>query len=73
MTKYKYELCIFITNPEDKEIISKYQQKIESNKFQDSGFDIFMPNDGANYLSDTKNTMVSIDGARFLGLGLVNS
>jgi dUTP pyrophosphatase len=70
MTKYKYELCIYITNPEDKEMISKYQQKIESNKFQDSGFDIFMPNDGVDYLSDTKNTMVSIDGARFLGLGL---
>ena len=64
MTKYKYELCIYITNPEDKEIISKYQQKIESNNFQDSGFDIFMPNDGVDYLSDIK------DGARFLGLGL---
>ena len=64
MTKYKYELCIYITNPEDKEMISKYQQKIESNKFQDSGFDIFMPNDGVDYLADTK------DGARFLGLGL---
>jgi dUTP pyrophosphatase len=70
MTKYKYELCIFIINPEDKEIISKYKQKIESNKFQDSGFDIFMPNDGSHYLSDTKNTMISIDGARFLGLGM---
>lgn len=70
MTKYKYELCIYITNPEDKEMISKYKKKIESNNFQDSGFDIFMPNDGAYYLSDTKNTMVSIDGARFLGLGL---
>ena len=64
MTKYKYELCIYITNPVDKEMISKYQQKIESNKFQDSGFDIFMPNDGSHYLYDTK------DGARFLGLGL---
>ena len=64
MPKYKYELCIYITNPEDKEIISKYQQKIESNKFQDSGFDIFMPNDGVDYLADTK------DGTRFLGLGL---
>ena len=64
MTKYKYELCIYITNPEDKEMISKYQQKIESNKFQDSGFDIFMPDNGVDYLSDTK------DSARFLGLGL---
>ena len=64
MPKYKYELCIYITNPVDKEMISKYQQKIESNKFQDSGFDIFMPNDGAHYLADIK------DGARFLGLGL---
>lgn len=64
MTKHKYELCIYITNPEDKGIISKYQQKIESNKFQDSGFDIFMPNDGSHYLADIK------DGARFLGLGL---
>jgi dUTP pyrophosphatase len=70
MTEYKYELCIFINNPEDKEMITKYQQKIESNKFQDSGFDIFMPNDGAHYLSNTKNTMVSIDGASFLSLGL---
>ncbi len=70
MTEYKYELCIFITNPEDKEMISKYQQKIESNTFQDSGFDIFMPNNGAYYLSDTKNTIVSIDGSRFLGLGI---
>jgi dUTPase len=70
MTKYKYELFIFITNPEDKEMISKYKQKIESNKFQDSGFDIFMPNDGAHYLSDKKNTMNAIDGARFLGLGI---
>ena len=70
MTKYKYELCIYITNPEEKEMISKYQQKIESNKFQDSGFDIFMPNDGSHYLSNTNNTMISIDGARFLGLGM---
>ena len=70
MRKYKYELCIFITNPQDKEIISKYQKKIESNNFQDSGFDIFMPNDGAYYLSDTQNNMGSINGARFLGLGL---
>jgi len=45
-------------------MISKYQKKIESNKFQDSGFDIFMPIDGAHYLADTK------DGARFLGLWL---
>ncbi len=70
MTKNKYVLCIYITNPEDKEMISKYEKKIESNNFQDSGFDIFMPNDGSYYLSDTKKTMVSIDGARFLGLGL---
>jgi len=70
MTNYKYELCIYINNPEDKEMISKYHQKIESNKFQDSGFDIFMPNDGVYYLSDTKNSVDTIDGARFLGLGL---
>ena len=70
MRKYKYELLIFITNLEDTEMISKYSQKIESNNFQDSGFDIFMPNDGSHYLADTKKTMVSIDGARFLGLGL---
>jgi dUTPase len=70
MTKYKYELLIFITNLEDKEMISKYQQKIESNNFQDSGFDIFMPNDGAYYLADTQKEMTAIDGARFLGLGL---
>ena len=70
MITCKYELLIFITNPEDTEIISKYKKKIESNNFQDSGFDIFMPNDGAYYLSDTKNTMTTIDGARFLGLGL---
>ena len=70
MRKYKYELLIFITNLEDTEMISKYSQKIESNNFQDSGFDIFMPNVGSHYLADTKKTMVSIDGARFLGLGL---
>jgi dUTP pyrophosphatase len=70
MSKYKYELCIFIIPEKDKEIFSKYQQKIESNKFQDSGFDIFMPHDGAYYLSYTQNTIVSIDGARFLGLGI---
>ena len=38
MIACKYELLIFITNNNDKEIISRYQQKIESNKFQDSGF-----------------------------------
>ena len=70
MINYKYELLIYITQKDDKEMLSKYQQKIESNKFQDSGFDIFMPNDGAYYLSDTKNMMVSIDGARFLHLGI---
>ena len=70
MIACKYELLIFITNKNDKEIIFKYHQKIELNNFQDSGFDIFMPNDGIHYLSDTKNTMVRIDGARFLGLGL---
>ena len=70
MITCKYELLIFITNPEDKEIISKYQKKIELNNFQDSGFDIFMPNDGLYYLSNTHNKMTTIDGARFLGLGL---
>jgi dUTPase len=70
MMIHKYELCIYITNPDDREIITKYQEKILSNKFQDSGFDIFIPNDGAHYLSDTQKSMVSIDGARFLGLGL---
>ena len=70
MIACKYELLIFITNNNDKEIILKYNQKIELNNFQDSGFDIFMPNDGLQYLSDTKNTMASIDGARFLGIGL---
>lgn len=70
MITCKYELLIFITNQADKEIISKYEQKIESNKYQDSGFDIFMPYDGAYYLSDTKKSMDKIDGARFLGLGI---
>ena len=31
---------------------------------------MYQINNGAHYLSDTNNTMVSIDGARFLGLGL---
>jgi hypothetical protein len=44
--------------------------KCSPNKLQDSGFDIFMPNDRAHYLSDTQKSIVSIDGARFLGLGL---
>jgi dUTPase len=70
MINYKYELLIYITQKDDKEMLSKYQQKIESNKFQDSGFDIFMPYDGIYYLSDTKKSMDKIDGARFLGLGL---
>jgi dUTP pyrophosphatase len=68
--KNKYELYIFITNPEDKELLLKYEQKIESNKFQDSGFDIFMPHDGAYYLTDLQNIMIRIDGARFLSLGI---
>jgi dUTPase len=66
----KYELYLYIIDQKDEEIIDKYKQKIESNTFQDSGFDIFMPNNGAHYLSDTKKTMVTIDGARFLGLGI---
>jgi dUTPase len=70
MKKCKYELLIFITKSEDKEMIYKYQQKIESNNFQDSGFDIFIPNDGSYYLANSQNKMTTIDGARFLNLGI---
>ena len=75
MSNYKYELSIYITNQSDNELVARYckkvgehNQKIYDRLFADSGFDIFMPFDG-NYYLNNKNC-ASIDGARFLGLGL---
>ncbi len=75
MSNYKYELSIYIMNQSDAELVSRYRkkvgehnQKIRESVFPDSGFDIFMPFDGDYYL--TNKNCASIDGARFLGLGL---
>lgn len=75
MSNYKYELSIYLTNQSDAELVARYRkkvgehnQKIYDRLFSDSGFDIFMPFDGDYYLNN-KNC-ASIDGARFLGLGL---
>ena len=75
MSNYKYELSIYIMNQPDAELVALYRkkvgehnQKIRESVFPDSGFDIFMPFDGDYYLNN-KNC-ASIDGARFLGLGL---
>ena len=75
MSNYKYELYIYIMNQSDAELVSRYRkkvgehnQKIRDRLFADSGFDIFMPFDGDYYLNN-KNC-ASLDGARFLGLGL---
>jgi hypothetical protein len=76
MSNYKYELSIYIMNQSDTELVAQYRkkvgehnQKIRDRLFADSGFDIFMPFDGDDYLNN-KNCAVNIDGARFLGLGL---
>jgi hypothetical protein len=62
-------------NQSDAEIVARYRkkvgehnQKIYDRLFADSGFDIFMPLDGDNYLMN--QNCGNIDGARFLGLGL---
>ena len=62
-------------NQSDAELVARYRkkvgehnQKIRDYLFADSGFDIFMPLGGDYYLNN-KNC-ASIDGARFLGLGL---
>ena len=75
MSNYKYELSIYIMNQSDTELVARYRkkvgehnQKIRDRIFSDSGFDIFMPFDG-DYYSMNQNC-ASIDGARFLGLGL---
>jgi dUTPase len=75
MSNYKYELSIYIMNQSDAELMAQYRkkvgehnQKIRDRLFADSGFDIFMPFDGDYYLNN-KNC-ASLDGARFLGLGL---
>ncbi len=72
MSNYKYELSIYIMNQSDAEFVSRYRkkvgehnQKIRDRLFADSGFDIFMPLDNVD-----QHSCVSIDGARFLGLGL---
>jgi dUTPase len=75
MSDYKYELSIYINNQLDNEFISRYREKvvehnrkIEVNSSPDSGFDLFMPYNGEYYL--TTKSDGTIDGARFLGLGL---
>jgi dUTPase len=88
----KYELYIYLSkNQDDKEWVQRYKQKVSAHNQKihdatatpDSGFDLFMPNDGADYGYGVDNLISrqfisnpgitsseSVDGARSLNLGV---
>jgi dUTPase len=87
----KYELYIYLSkNQTDPEWAARYKQKVEDHNqkiiaggFADSGFDLFMPNDGADYGYGVDNLIsrqfinnpgitssIGVDGARSLNLGV---
>jgi dUTPase len=88
----KYQLYIYLSkNQDDAEWVERYRQKVRDHnqKIQDaattadSGFDIFMPNDGADYGYGVDNLIsrqfitnpgitssAGVDGARGLNLGV---
>jgi len=94
MTTTKYNLYIYLSkNREDAEWVERYRQKvrIHNQKIQnaaeaatpDSGFDLFMPNEGADYGYGVENLLsrqyitnpgitssAGVDGARGLNLGI---
>jgi dUTPase len=93
-TTTKYNLYIYLSkNREDAEWVERYRQKvsIHNQKIQDaaeastpdSGFDLFMPNEGADYGYGVENLLsrqyitnpgiassAGVDGARGLNLGI---
>ena len=89
----KYELYIYLSkNQDDEEWVQRYKQKVSAHNQKihvavdataDSGFDLFMPNDGADYGYGVDNLISrqfisnpgitsseSVDGARSLNLGV---
>ena len=92
MTTTKYQLYIYLSkNQEDADWVERYRQKVQDHnqKIQDaaatpdSGFDLFMPNDGVDYGYGVDNLLSrqyitnpgitcssGVDGARGLNLGV---
>jgi dUTPase len=92
MTTTKYQLYIYLSkNQDDAEWVERYRQKVRDHnqKIQDaaatadSGFDLFMPNDGVDYGYGVDNLIsrqfitnpgitssAGVDGARGLNLGV---
>jgi dUTPase len=87
----KYELYIYLSNnQDDPEWVARYKQKVEDHNqkivagaLADSGFDLFMPNEGADYAYGVDNLIsrqyitnpgitssIGVDGARGLNLGV---
>jgi dUTPase len=87
----KYELYIYLSkNQDDPEWVARYKQKVDDHNqkivaggLADSGFDLFMPNDGADYGYGVDNLISrqfisnpgitssnGVDGARGLNLGV---
>ena len=92
MTTTKYQLYIYLSkNQDDADWVQRYRQKVQDHnqKIQDaaatpdSGFDLFMPNDGVDYGYGVDNLLSrqyitnpgitcssGVDGARGLNLGV---
>ena len=87
----KYELYIYISkNQDDPEWVERYKQKVDEHNqkivagaLADSGFDLFMPNEGSEYGYGVDNLIsrqyinnpgitssIGVDGARGLNLGV---
>lgn len=87
----KYELYIYLSkNQDDPEWVARYKQKVDDHNqkivaggLADSGFDLFMPNNGADYGYGVDNLIsrqfisnpgitssIGVDGARGLNLGV---
>ena len=87
----KYELYIYLSkNQDDPEWVARYKQKVDDHNqkiiaggLADSGFDLFMPNNGADYGYGVDNLIsrqfisnpgitssIGVDGARGINLGV---
>ena len=87
----KYELYIYVSkNQDDPEWVERYKQKVDEHNqkivagaLADSGFDLFMPNEGSEYGYGVDNLIsrqyinnpgitcsIGVDGARGLNLGV---
>jgi dUTPase len=87
----KYELYIYLSkNQDDPEWVARYKQKVDEHNqkivagaLADSGFDLFMPNEGSEYGYGVDNLIsrqyitnpgitssIDVDGARGLNLGV---